>query len=235
MCLQLKPAGLDDIGSFANKTFYTGIDVLDLYLEWMLSPDQLMDVGIAFVPHGQKQSVYSALLDGKPFTPPKPKPPMLADDHALPKTPRPETLDEPRAIADIDVEPGDPDDDDVDMPHEQMTLEEYLSFVIPTPPTPQAPTPRDGMPPTPNPSSPRGTALPSPEQSLLEFAGRGGPPPPPPSWAQVQGEPWGPFRLLRKRVFGTDGVLVTCYFHGLPSAAGRATVGSLSRTVSSRA
>ena len=93
-------------------------------------PDQLMDVGIAFVPHGQKQSVYSALLDGKPLTPPKPKPPMLADDHALPKAPRLETLYEPRAIADIDVELGDPDDDDVDMPHEQMTLEEYLSFYI---------------------------------------------------------------------------------------------------------
>ena len=151
LCLQLEPARLDDNGLFENKTFYTGKDVLDLYLECLLSSDQLMEVGITFVPHKQKQSVYSALLDGKPFTPPKPKPPMVADDHALQKAPRLAISDvEPGDVEPGDVEPGDSDNDDVDMPHEQMTLEEYLNFYLPTPAgTPQAPIPRDGVPLTP--------------------------------------------------------------------------------------
>jgi hypothetical protein len=54
LCLQLLPARLDDNGLSENKTLYTGKDVLDLYLECLLSSDQLMDVGITFVPHGQK-------------------------------------------------------------------------------------------------------------------------------------------------------------------------------------
>jgi hypothetical protein len=186
-------------GSDEPKIFYTSLACHKEYLQCLLSGPELLEQGIACVPHGLKKNIYVDLLAGKPYAPAPKRMRMLADV-------------ELRAIALEDRNDGDggeAGEDDLDFGDglEGGSLEEQLEGIldnegdedlgIPVPPK------LPGHPPSPahaggssssssGPSSSAPPPLPAPPLPA--------PPLPPADLAlrhvrASKGEPWGPFRI----------------------------------------
>ena len=191
--------------------FYTGTRVNDAYLTCLLSWTDLYQQDIRAIPHGQPPATYEKLMEGKAWVPPKPKAAIENDTggkhRRLLGTERLHMLEDANQDDNDDSDLGEVEDG-VEMPHEVMTLDEYLAFYLPdaapaSPLPPHAPASPAQAPAASSHTPTSSPAVGGEERVDGRAVGE----------RVFQAEDYGPGSLREKVVFGEMGALATCYCH----------------------